>query len=218
MFCKEEKMALDPEMLKKILLKGGDDEEFTMGGIGTISMAPNSHIYFYCDVVPESILKLNNVLVQMAKENLSEMVSKGKDVPDPISIHIQSDGGLCSAGFIGYDVIQEISKKVKTISYVEGYAASAATLLTVGCTERYISPSSTLLVHELSSYMGGKLSEMLQEYSNCKKVEEILESIYLKHTKIQKEDLEKLLKKDVLLTAEECIEKGICDDIRTSIF
>ncbi len=213
----DQEKYIDPEMLKKLLLKG-DDDEFMIGNIGTITMAPNSHVYFYCDVVPESILKLNNVLVQMAKENLSDAASKGKDTPDPIHIHIQSNGGLCSSGFIGYDIIQEISKKVKTISFVEGYAASAATLLSVGCTERYISASSTLLIHELSTYVGGKLSELLQEYSNCRKVEDILENIYLKHTKIEKEELQSMLKKDILLTAEECVAKGICDDVKTSIF
>ncbi len=216
---RDQEKYIDPEMLKKILMGGKDDDEFSMGGIGTISTAPQSHIYFYCDVVPESILKLNNVMIQMAKENLSDAAAKGKfDNPDPINLHINSQGGLVSAGFIGYDLIQELSTKIKIYSFVEGNCSSAATLLSVGASKRYITPSSTMLIHELSTFIGGKFSEILTEFHNCERVESIIENIYLKHTKIQKEELEELLRKDVLLTSEECIEKGLVDEIKTSIF
>ena len=214
---KDNERVIDADMLKKILLKGEDDE-FAMGGIGTITMTPHSHIYFYCDVVPESVLKLNNVLIQLVKENLSEAAAKGLEKPDPINIHINSPGGIVSAGFIGYDVIQELTKRIDIISYVEGNCSSAATLISIGASKRYITPSSTMLIHELSTFIGGKLSDITTEYSNCKLVEGIIENIYLKHTKIQKEELQDLLKKDILLTAEDCVVKGLVDEIKTSIF
>ncbi len=218
MFGKEQERVIDAETLRKILMGGKDDDEFSMGNIGTITMAPHSHIYFYCDVVPESILKLNTVMIQMAKENLSEAAARGAETPDPINLHINSPGGIASAGFVGYDLIQELTGKLEIRSFVEGNCSSAATLLSIGASKRYITPSSTMLIHELSTFIGGKLSEITTEFENCKKVEAIIENIYLKHTKIKKEELDELLRKDVLLTAEDCLEKGLVDEIKTSIF
>ena len=215
---KEQERMIDAETLRKILMGGKDDDEFSMGNIGTITMAPHSHIYFYCDVVPESILKLNTVMIQMAKENLSEAAARGAENPDPINLHINSPGGIASAGFVGYDLINELTNKLEIRSYVEGNCSSAATLLSIGASKRYITPSSTMLIHELSTFIGGKLSEITTEFENCKKVEAIIENIYLKHTKIKKEELKELLRKDVLLTAEDCLEKGLVDEIKTSIF
>ena len=217
MFGKDmDKMTIDPETLKKILLKGDDDEFITNSGV--ITLAPNSHVYFYCDVLPDSILKLNSVLIQLAKENLADAASKNKDKPEPINLHIQSNGGLCSAGFIGYDVIRAISQKIEIYSFIEGYAASAATLLSVGCSKRYITESSNMLIHELSTFIGGKLSEITQDYHNSLKIQNRIEEIYIRHSKMEKDELQELLKKDVLLTAEESISKGLVDEIKTSIF
>lgn len=215
---KEQERMIDAETLRKLLMGGKDDDEFSMGNIGTITMAPHSHIYFYCDVVPESILKLNTVMIQMAKENLSDAAARGIETPDPINLHINSPGGIASAGFVGYDLISELTNKLEIRSYVEGNCSSAATLLSIGASKRYITPSSTMLIHELSTFIGGKLSEITTEFENCKKVEAIIENIYLKHTKIKKEELKELLRKDVLLTAEDCLEKGLVDEIKTSIF
>jgi ATP-dependent Clp protease protease subunit len=131
---------------------------------------------------------------------------------------MNSPGGIASAGFVGYDLISELTNKLEIRSYVEGNCSSAATLLSIGASKRYITPSSTMLIHELSTFIGGKLSEITTEFENCKKVEAIIENIYLKHTKIKKEELEVLLRKDVLLTAEDCLEKGLVDEIKTSIF
>ena len=214
---RDQEKYVDAETLRKILMGGKDDDEFSMGGIGTISTAPCSHIYFYCDVVPESILKLNNVMIQMMKDNLGDAASKGKE-PDPINLHINSPGGIVSAGFIGYDTIIEIGKRVAVHTIVEGNCSSAATLLSIAGNKRFITPYSTMLIHELSTFIGGKLSELTQDYKNSILVENKIEEIYLRHTKLQKEELQDLLKRDVLLGAEDALEKGMVDEIKTIVF
>lgn len=213
---KEEKFLIDPEVFKKLLGKGGDEEEFTTD-CGVITVCPNSNIYFYAEVVPQTILKLNNILIQIMKENLADGITKNHE-PDPIYLHINSPGGLCSAGFLGYDTIIEVSKRIKVNTIIEGLAASAATLLSIAGSHRMITPSSDILIHEVSTWMGGKASEITEEYKNVMKIQNRLEDIYLKHTKFEKEELQELLKKDRLLFAEEALEKNLVDEIKTSIF
>ena len=215
MYGKENEKVIDPEMLKKILLKG-DDDEFMMGDVGTITMMPGN-IFFYADIIPSSVLKLNTILLQMMKENLGDAASRGKE-PDPINLHINSPGGIVSAGFIGYDTIIEIGKRVSIHTIVEGNCSSAATLLSIAGNKRFITPYSTMLIHELSTFIGGKLSEITQDYKNSILVENKIEEIYMRHTKLEKEELQDLLKKDVLLSAEDALEKGMVDEIKTVVF
>ena len=216
MSSRDQEKYIDPEMLKKILMGGKDDDEFMMGDIGTISMLQN-HIYFYADIVPSSVLKLNNVLMQLMREQLGEAASRDKPV-EPIHIHINSPGGIVSAGFIGYDTIIEIGKRVPLYTHVEGNCSSAGTLLSIAGTKRFITPYSTMLIHELSTFIGGKLSEISQDYRNSILIENKIEEIYLRHSKISKEDLQDLLKRDVLLSAEDALEKGLVDEIKTVVF
>ena len=210
-----DKITIDPDVLKKILGKG-DEEEFTTEG-GVISVCPNANVYFYAEIIPQTILKLNNILIQLMKENLAEGITKDRE-PDPIYLHINSPGGLCSAGFLGYDTIIEVKKRVNVITAIEGHAASAATLLSIAGSKRLITPSSDMLIHELSTWLGGRASEITEEYRNMMKIQTRLENIYLSHSKFEKEELQELLKKDRLLSAEEALEKGLVDEIKMSIF
>ena len=75
-----------------------------------------------------------------------------------------------------------------------------------------------MLIHELSTFIGGKLSEITQDYKNSILVENKIEEIYMRHTKLEKEELQDLLKRDVLLSAEDALKKGMVDEIKTVVF
>lgn len=214
---RDQEKYIDPETLRKLLLGNKEDDEFMMGDIGTISLTPNSHIFFYADIVPSSVLKLTNVLVQQARDNLAESAARDREV-EPLHLHISSPGGLASSGFVGYDTIIELQKRIPIFSYIEGHVASAATLLSIAATKRFITPNSDMLIHEISSWVGGKISQISEEYRNLRKMQDKLEEIYLKHSKLEKEALQEILKRDTLLTSEEALEYGLVDEIKTSIF
>ena len=69
--------------------------------------------------------------------------------PPPINIHIQSGGGSLMNAFYIVDLIQNINSKVNT--YVDGYSASAASLMNVVGNKRYMTKNSMMLIHQLSS-------------------------------------------------------------------
>ena len=79
--------------------------------------------------------------------------------------------------------------------------------------KRFIRPHASMLIHQLSSWFGGNLTQIDDEYQNLKQMHQQIISIYEKHAKIQGEELASLLKHDLWLTSEKCLEHGLVDEL-----
>ena len=176
-----------------------------------------NHVYYYADITANNIVKLHQVLIETFKEYKlqSEEFHTG---PVHINLHIMSRGGNVFAGFSGYDLITKIQEFIPIYTVVEGITASAATFLSLAGTERFISPSSFMLIHEISSFLYGKTSEIKEQYCNHLKLQETMEKIYLQKTKIEIKELKEILKRDTLLDAEQALQYGLVDKIDSIIF
>jgi len=170
----------------------------------------NNHIYFYSGIKSNSILKLNKRLKEMETKLLTYADSLEWEPPG-IYLHVNSYGGSVFAGVAGMDQIRKCKVPVYTV--VDGCCASAATFLTVVGTRRYINKHAHILIHQLSSGFWGKFSAIEDEVKNLKKLMAMIKDVYLKHTDISKKDLEKLLKRDLWLSAEEALAYGLVDEI-----
>lgn len=115
------------------------------------------------------------------------------------------------AAFAAIDFIQQCPIPVYTI--VEGATASAGTIMSVVGKKRFIRPHASMLIHQLSSWFGGKLTQIDDEYQNLKQMHQQIVDIYEKHAKIQGEELESLLKHDLWLTGDKCVEHGLVDEL-----
>ena len=78
------------------------------------------------------------------------------------------------------------NSKIPIYTIIEGRAASAATFMSIAGKKRYITENSVLLIHQLSSGMWGKMSELEDELENNKFFMEKIYSIYSKYTTIPK--------------------------------
>ena len=174
-------------------------------GYGDIIVSAN-HIYYYEDVTVESCLQLNALLREL---NADKKVKN-------IYLHIYSYGGDLMGAFAVVDTIRRCSKQV--ISIVEGYAASAATLISTACHKRRITENSFMLIHEMRSgreyLQHSKVEERLQ---NDRKYMEKLIGHYEQYTKTPRGQLEEMLKKDEDLDARECVRLGLVDAIAGKI-
>jgi ATP-dependent Clp protease protease subunit len=130
--------------------------------------------------------------------------------PKPIYLHINSYGGGVFAAFAGVDFIKQSSIPVHTI--IEGASASAATILSVVGEKRYMSKHGSMLIHQLSSWMSGKMSDMDDEYKNLEEMMDNITNIYLNHTKIKKKDLVEYLKHDRWWDFDKCKKAGLIDE------
>lgn len=169
-----------------------------------------NHIYFYDDVSTESCLELNRELMALAKELQKYSLDYNCESPK-IYLHINSYGGELLACFSTIDYIKNCP--VPVVSIIEGCAASAATLISVVASERYMTESSWMLIHQLSGGYWGKYEEMEEDLENSRKFMEKIYEIYEGHTKLTKEELKKMLKKDEWWDYKTCLKYGLIDGV-----
>ena len=184
---------------------------FKRGSSEDNSYVVDNNIYFNDEISMETINKLTKQMRSLQTKLLS-MASSLNIEPPPIRLHITSDGGSVFAAFRAINCIKSMKVQVHTI--VDGFAASAATLISVVGDKRYINKYSNMLIHELrSSTSWNKMSELEDEIENMKHVMNQIKDIYVEHTNLSRSDLNKLLKRDMDWDVEKCLKSGLVDEI-----
>jgi ATP-dependent Clp protease protease subunit len=173
----------------------------------------HNHVYFHSEVSRDSIVRLTQLLRQ-AEAVCIQMVFTYNLPSVPLYLHISSFGGSVFAALTAIDAIKACRVPVHTI--IEGATASAGTLISVVGDRRFITPSSHMLIHQLSSGCWGKMAEIEDEMQNLKALMKQIRKIYKKHTKIPKDDLHEILKHDLWFNSKKSLEVGLVDEIWTN--
>lgn len=173
----------------------------------------DNHIYFYADVDSDRCLALMRALRRADARLRTEYVVRGMDgMPaTPIWLHIHSYGGSLFSGFSIADQLTMIKSPIYSV--VEGICASAATLIAMSCSKRYILPNSFMLIHQLSSFMWGTHEQFKDEMTLQSKAMDRLVEFYAKHSKLSGEEIREMLTRDFWIDAETCIKHGFVDEI-----
>lgn len=203
------KNMIPPHMLVLLYLLAVSAGGTEIGG-GTTVRSANNNIYFYGAVSESSTLQLKNKLEELDLHLQTIAIHYKIDAP-PIHLHIQSYGGSLLHTFYIMDVIKMLKTPVYT--YIDGFAASAATLMSVCGKRRFMTESSMMLVHQLSSGASGKFEEIKNEYSNLVEFMEIIKKTYLNYGNISSQELDDLLKQDLWLNSKKSLEYGFVDEI-----
>ena len=174
-----------------------------------ISVQDNK-IYFYSGVNRNSCVELNKKIGELESKSLTLSKTLGI-LPPQIKLLINSGGGSITAGISSMDTI--LRTKVPVYTYVDGFAASAATFLSVVGEKRYMSRNSYMLVHQLSSNFWGKYSEFEDEKQNLDLMMKTIKDIYKKYTKLPMKKLDEILKHDLMWDAQTCLQYGMIDEI-----
>ena len=166
----------------------------------------NNVVYFFTDLSADNILDLYDKL-QEAREHC---ITNGMK---EIYVHIQSEGGCMFSGLNAMEYISNM-KDVDVVGVVCGCAASAATLMLMGCSYVQMYEYSFVLIHQLStSFDFGKFNELRDELKNSEKFNNTLKRIYKKYTGLTDKKLDELFSKDVYLDSKECLDFGIVDEV-----
>ena len=170
----------------------------------------NNHIYFYDEIDRNTISQLNALLREAEEYSVITSLKLRID-PIPIHLHIFSNGGDIYSAFAAIDVIH--SCKVPIYSIIEGATASSGTLISVMCAKRYIRSNAYMLIHQLSSAVWGKMSEITDEYQSLTELMKKITTIYAEHSKLSANRLKKLLLHDLWLDSAKAIEYGLVDEL-----
>lgn len=175
-----------------------------LGGSSGVEVDENK-IYYYSPIQEKEILELNRIVKKLDYEMQYLSIRLGIPTP-PIELHIHSDGGSAFAGLAAYDAIKACKSPIHT--YIDGSAASAATLLFLAGTERFVNRNSFMLIHQVSALVHGKFEELKDELKNQEKIMHNVRNIYLETSNLPEEKIVDLMKHDLWLDAETVLKYG----------
>jgi len=167
----------------------------------------------------------NNRIIYMSgafdERKAQHIVSKllqfeADDPTKDIILFIDSYGGYIDSFVAIHDVMKMIHCDVATVCI--GKAMSCGQMLLISGTKgkRFITPNSRVLMHQLSTMSGGKLTDIENDIEEAKRLQkEVLEKLALKYTKVNAKVLKELMAKDSYITAEEAVGYGFVDHIIT---
>ena len=179
-----------------------------------------NHIYFYAPITTKTCLELNKQIIKLSfklqKKSFNSGTGNGMGMGISASlpyiyIHINSLGGSVHDAFAVVDTIKK--NNVKVITIVEGYVASAATLISLAGFKRYITDNSFMRIHQISIDIDGRIDDIKCELDNTKLLMEKMINLYLEKSKLRKNRLEDILRQEMDLDSKKCIEYGFADEI-----
>lgn len=133
--------------------------------------------------------------------------------PKPIKLYIDSYGGNVYQILGLISVIEASATPVHTI--VTGCAMSCGFLLLISGHKRFAYPESTVLYHCVSSATWGQIQDLKEDYAETKRLQNKIESMVLKRTKIPKSKLVEIKKRkiDWHIDTTQAKKLGIIDKI-----
>jgi ATP-dependent Clp protease, protease subunit len=123
-----------------------------------------------------------------------------------ITMRINSPGGDAFEGAAIYNMLRATGKPIKV--YVDGVAASAASIVAMAGDERVMGEGSMIMVHNAMALAFGNAAEMREMADVLDNVSGSLAEIYVARVGMDKTGVKKLMDAETWMGAEEAIEKG----------
>jgi ATP-dependent Clp protease, protease subunit len=134
-----------------------------------------------------------------------------------LNIHINSLGGDAFTAQAIYSIIAD--HPAKTTSYIDGVAASAATITACGADEVVARHNTSYMIHYPWAVAVGNAEVMRDAAQRLDELTVPIVSVYKEKVrgKISEDDIKELMAKETWMSADEALEKGFVDKVRGRI-
>ena len=169
----------------------------------------------YSRLLRERIVFLNGpVEDNMASLICAQLLFLEAEAPSkPISMYINSPGGVVTAGLAIYDTMQFIKAPVSTLCMGTAYSMASFLLAAGAAGQRICMPNAGVMLHQPSGGFQGKVSDIMIHAMEAEKLKGRINRIYSRHTGQSLEAIENALERDHFMTAEEARDFGVIDQI-----
>ena len=110
---------------------------------------------------------------------------------DQINVHINSLGGFTSEGLAILNVLKNHPAKI--VTYCDGFAASAASLIFMAGDERIMGAASALMIHNAWTSADGNAAQLRQSAAVLDKVSQAAGNAYAEKVNIERSELDAML-------------------------
>jgi ATP-dependent Clp protease protease subunit len=131
----------------------------------------------------------------------------------PISLYINSPGGVVTSGFAIYDTMQFIRAPVHTLCMGTARSMGSFLLMAGEPGERAALPNASILIHQPLGGFQGQASDIWIHAEETRKVKRRMTELYARHCGRSYEEFERAMDRDCFLTTQEALEWGLIDRI-----
>jgi ATP-dependent Clp protease protease subunit len=168
-----------------------------------------------------SLLLRNRIIIlgtpisdQIANLIVAQLLFLDNDDPTrPITMYINSPGGMVYSGMAIYDTMQQVRCDVAT--YAVGFTASFGTVLLTAGTKgmRYALPNATMHMHQPLGGAQGQASDIAIQAQEILRLRNDLNKILSYHTGQPVEKIARDTDRDIYMNAQEAMEYGLVDEV-----
>ena len=157
---------------------------------------------------------VNDAVASLVTAQLLFLESENPE--EPISLYINTPGGLVTAGLAMYDTIQYIRCPVHTVCIGQASSAGSLILASGKSGHRYALPHAKIMIHQPSGGFSGQATDIKIHAEEILKTKKRLNEIYQKHTNISINEIEKAMERDRFFDPEEALKFGLIDKVITN--
>ena len=150
----------------------------------------------------------------VANVTVAQLLYLDNDDPSrPITMYINSPGGMVYSGMAIYDTMQQIRSPIAT--YAVGFTASFGTVLLTAGTKgmRYALPNATIHMHQPLGGAQGQASDIAIQAKEILRLRSDLNKILSFHTGQTEEKIAQDTDRDIYMNALEAMEYGLVDEV-----
>jgi ATP-dependent Clp protease, protease subunit len=138
---------------------------------------------------------------------------ESEDPEKDINLYINSPGGDITGLLAIYDTMKYIKPDVSTFCFGQA-ASAAAVLLSAGSKgKRYALPHSRVLLHQPWGGVGGQASDIEIQAREILRMKDMLNAMLASDTGQSEERVNKDTDRDFIMSADECVEYGLIDEV-----
>jgi ATP-dependent Clp protease protease subunit len=139
------------------------------------------------------------------------------DEVEKLNIHINSLGGDTHSGQAIYNLIGDF--KADTVSYIDGVAASAATVVACGADKVIMRENANYMIHNPWTLTMGNASDLRKAADALDQVTEPIIGVYKTQTgnKISRAKIIELMNNETWLTAKDALQFGFVNEVKGKV-
>jgi ATP-dependent protease ClpP protease subunit len=152
--------------------------------------------------------ELGEVSAKQFATDLSKLPSSVKR----LDIHINSPGGSVFEAQAIYSRLAD--HRTEKVVYVDGLAASAASIVAMVGHKIYIRANANMMIHLPSGIVMGNADDMRQMVTALDSITESMINVYAKRTGLERDEIQDLLSAETWFSPQQAVEKGFADEVR----
>lgn len=196
-----------PEELLRQLFDSEELESDTAMQLDSDLMA--DRMIFMDDMVDKNIMKIAKAILYWNEEDKELPTEERK----PIRFYICSPGGDMNFMWTLVDIMLTSKTPIYTINI--GVAHSAAALIFLGGSKRFMMKHSSLMIHQGSAALNGDYAKLQNIFKNYSEQVSQMYDYMKERCSLNDETIAKHMQDDWFLCPQECLVNGICHKIIT---